>query len=145
MAINVEFYHNSSDNEVLNKTLVAGPVIPVTLKSDTPVEKPEFMLSSANYNDYYNYAYIPSLGKYYYVAAPTKAMGDTVLLQLTEDVIMTLKEKIKTLTCTVAKNENVADAYLFDDAYKVKAYRDIVTQPFPNSLDQNSIVLMTLG
>lgn len=145
MAIVVEFYHNTSDYEVVDKSLEAGPEITVNLKSDTPVEQPEFTFSKTGFSEYYNYCYIPAWDKYYYVSAPVNLMGDMISIKCVEDVLMTLKDEIKELECTVLRNSEKADAYLPDSGYKTRAYQNIVTLPFPNAMNENHVVLMTLG
>lgn len=145
MNVTLNFFNNSNDSNVLNKNLVNGATIQATLKQDTATEEPVFVLSKSGYDSYYNYLYCEELGRYYFVDTPTILQGGIVELHCSVDVLMTYANDIKNIECTIARNETKIDGYLYDDAYKIRAYKDIVTKTFPRGLTENSLVLITLG
>lgn len=145
MTVTLNFFHNSSDTNVLNKNLINGATISAVLKEDTSEEEPVFILSNANYNDYYNYLYCEELERYYFVAPPVHLQAGRVQLQCSVDVLETYKDDILNLRATVARNETYKNGYLMDGGYNSLAYEKVVTLPFPNGFQQDSVILMTMG
>ena len=93
-----------------------------------------------------NYAYIDTLGKYYF-REEFEIENNTLLIHLKEDVRMNFATQILATECTVARleNEKKANAYLLDANYQAKAYKKHVQRNFPNSIDNFSFILMTVG
>lgn len=92
-----------------------------------------------------NFCYIAETGKYYFISPDYKIENQSVIIALKEDVLMSFKTAIYSQTCTVSKNENSSNSYLYDDGYQLLAYKNIVTKEFPQGLTDNSIILMTVG
>lgn len=90
-----------------------------------------------------NYAYIPDFGRYYFVKYEIDS--NFVLLNCEVDVRKTYENPIRGLTCTVTRNENLKNGYLHDNNYSVYAYEQVVCKMFPNAMNQDSIILMTVG
>ena len=67
------------------------------------------------------------------------------MYDLLEDVRYSHREGIKGLTCTVARNENLKNGYLHDSSYNIYAYEQVVCKMYPNAINQDSIILMTVG
>lgn len=92
-----------------------------------------------------NYCYIATTGKYYYIAPNYEIENSSVIIHLKEDVLMSYKTQLLAQTCTISRNENVANGYLIDPNYQALSYRKIVTRNFPKSLDNFSYIIMTVG
>lgn len=92
-----------------------------------------------------NYCYIGETGKYYYINPDYKIENQSVIIALKEDVLMSYKTQLLIQTCTVSRNESLSNAYLLDNGYQLKAYNIIATRPFPQGLETESIILMTIG
>ena len=92
-----------------------------------------------------NYCYIGDTGKYYYINPDYKIENQSVIIALKEDVLMSYKTQLLIQTCTVSRNESLSNAYLLDNGYQLKAYNIIATRPFPQGLETESIILMTIG
>ena len=90
-----------------------------------------------------NYAYIPDFGRYYFVKYEIDS--NFVLLNCEVDVRTSYKDGIRDLTCTVTRNENLKNGYLHDSNYNVYAYEQVVCKMYPNAINQDSIILMTVG
>lgn len=93
-----------------------------------------------------NYAYIDTLGKYYF-REQFEIENNTLLIHLKEDVRMNFATQILATECTVARleDEKKANAYLLDPDYQAKAYKKYVQRNFPNSINDFSFILMTVG
>lgn len=87
-------YINSSDPRVLNKTITQRQTFTVTLKDDTDIMRPVIELRGATLPPATNYAYIQSLGRYYYIESQTIKPGNITSIQLRCDVLMSYKATI---------------------------------------------------
>lgn len=92
-----------------------------------------------------NFCLIPETGKYYFINPDYKIENQSVIIALKEDVLMSFKDILLAQTCTVSRNENLSNAYLYDNGYQLLAYKNIVCKKFPAGLTDNSIILMTVG
>lgn len=92
-----------------------------------------------------NYIYLSDKNRYYFVEKHSFQKGQKVVYELLVDVRTSHKENIRALTCTVTRNENLKNGYLHDPNYSVYAYEQIVCKMFPNAINQDSIILMTVG
>lgn len=92
-----------------------------------------------------NYCYIGETGKYYYINPDYKIENQSVIIALKEDVLMSFKTQLLAQTMTISRNEKLSNAYLYDNGYQLLAYKTAVTRLFPHGLDNDTIVLMTIG
>lgn len=142
-------YIVNDDIRVLNKNLsnaVKGDVT-ITYKDVTEMIRPQIILNYDNVNlKNVNYVYLSDKQRFYFVdGSPQLLTGNRILYNLKCDVRMSHKDIIKNLTATITRNENKYNQYLPDNEYKVLTYETISTHLFPNSVDNNSIILMTTG
>lgn len=145
--MNIKLYSTTSPAIKVNKALVQKSDI--TGEPHEIVSDKEMTLRLAIGNlasvKASNYCYIGETGKYYYINPDYKIENQSVIIALKEDVLMSFKTAIYSQTCTVSKNENSSNSYLYDDGYQLLAYKNIVTKEFPQGLTDNSIILMTVG
>lgn len=92
-----------------------------------------------------NYCHIPETGKYYFINPDYKIENQSVIIALKEDVLMSFRSQLLAQTCTVSRNEQLSNAYLFDNGYQLLAYKNIVCKMFPVGIDTDTIILMTIG
>lgn len=119
----------------------------ITYKEATEFIRPIIVLDydgSLNMRDC-NYIYLSDKNRYYFVEKHSFQKGQKVVYELLEDVRTSHKEGIRALTCTVTRNEKLKNGYLPDSSYKTYAYEQIVCKMFPNAINQDSIILMTVG
>lgn len=119
----------------------------ITYKDATEFIRPIIVLDydgSWNMRDC-NYIYLSDKNRYYFVEKHSFQKGQKVVFELLVDVRTSHKEGIRALTCTVTRNENLKNGYLHDSNYSVYAYEQIVCKMFPNTINQDSIILMTVG
>lgn len=88
----------------------------VNLKRDTSIMSPTFILST--YDPAYNYVYVPSWGRYYFVN--DVVLGNTNLFELhcTFDALASYKASIGSYTCFVERTSDATkyDLSLYDNA-----------------------------
>ena len=103
--IEILFYNNSQDKATINKTLngatslsglfiqpfnIINPVI--VIRSNTPVT--------------FNYCFVPSLNRYYFVESITVQTANTYQISLSVDVLQTYAQEILNSTGTILTREN---------------------------------------
>lgn len=103
--VEILFYNNSQDKQIINKSLndatslsglfihpfnVINPVI--VIRSNTPVT--------------FNYCFIPSLNRYYFVESITIQTANTYQISLNIDVLQTYAQEILNSTGTILTREN---------------------------------------
>ena len=145
--MNIKLYNTSSPRIKVNKTLnliadINGEPHDIVSETEMSVRLTIGHLVGVQGS---NYAYIASTGKYYYISPNYQIDNQSVIVNLKEDVLMSLKTQLLAQTCTISKNEFLSDAYLYDDNYKIDAFNKIVTKEFSNGFDTESIVLLTTG
>lgn len=142
-------YVVKDDKRKANKNLsnIIKENVIITYKDATEFIRPIIVLDydgSWNMRDC-NYIYLSDKNRYYFVEKHSFQKGQKVVYELLVDVRTSHKEGIRGLTCTVTRNENLKNGYLHDSNYSVYAYEQIVCKMFPNAINQDSIILMTVG
>lgn len=142
--MNVIFYNTTSDKRYLVKTLTDALPLTVNAKNAVQYKTVVFEMSKGSGVATKNYAYIQEFNSYYFVSVKDYNNGFLkVTLEL--DVRMTFANDIKALSGTVARNEFASNGYLVDGKYQTLCYKEIVTRKFPVSLNNDSMVLITVG
>lgn len=127
--MNIIFYNYNGYSNKLNKTLTGGD----TLSGDFNInyDTSDTVIKLRISNDFnYNYCYIPSLERYYFVTVKEIYRNGIVLLSLHIDVLQTYKEKILAASIRLA-DEKTQETKIFTSD-------DIVNGSFVN-------VMVTLG
>lgn len=114
----VIFYYNVSDGRVINKDLIDPKTFEGEFCSDVDVMNPIVRFSSDGILRY-NYAYIPSLQRYYDVVNRTAYRDGCWDVTFAEDVLMSFRRDIMNLSVIVDKqsmpsngNEYIDDSSL---------------------------------
>lgn len=145
---NIILYKNTSDRRCLNKNLTGSITLSnVTFTTPLNIESWECDIdkSTVDFNqDVYNYCY-NSFYPGYYFCKFTQISSNIVHCVATLDPLMSYSAQIKKLTATVDRQENKSNGYLFDSGYSAVAYKQVTTKTFPNAIDNDSIILLTIG
>ena len=145
----ITFYNTPSDPRVVNKTLgtSTGSATGVLHERVNSINM-TVRLPGTCYNvvTQSNYVMLDLTQKYYFIES-YEVQNDCCYIVLKEDVLMSYATQIEALRCTVARTESEtkANAYLIDQQYKAKAYKKYVQRLFPNSVENWSYILMTVG
>ena len=145
MAVTVKLYKYAGDPGTVDKTLDETTAISCSceFRAEQDVLNPELTVSGGNLSEY-NYMYIDRYKRYYYINVSTFPTGKW-LIHGHVDVLKTYTAGIHGLTGTVTRSETLANGYLPDERYKAKGYKAIVTKSFPAGVNNDSIILMTVG
>ena len=144
--MNINIFATNSPNNQLEKVLVSIATTTGYIKDPTERKKPvvRFKLSDLSNLENCNYFYIPDFRRYYFKTGLTNDNGECVVT-MREDVLMSWKDEIKMNAATVTRNENISNGYLNDPQFKAVAYEEIVTRQFPNAMEDDTLILMTVG
>ena len=136
----------TNDNNNLTKTFTTKKTVNVKLKEETNIINPTFIINGSitDLADI-NYCYVADLKRYYFVNEPIVGLGNIVELPCSVDVLMSNKSEILAIKGTVRRAENLSNGYIADDNYKSLAYTNIVTKRFPNAMENDSFILLTVG
>lgn len=144
--MNIKLYNTTSPKNKLSKTL--NLVADITGESNINVGKnnTQFILSKGHLTGVKgsNYLLCEDTGKYYFIE-DYEIQNQTVIITCKIDVLMSYRTQILANTCTISKNEAIANSYLYDNGYQLKSYNIVSTVPFPRGLTTDSIILMTIG
>ena len=147
MADNVDviLYTITDDARVLHKTLSSGSTYSCTFRAPVDVKDPTIRISTSDNLSDINYMYISRYGRYYFVNRIDVGPNELWTLTGHVDVLMSNQTQLEQLSGTLERSETVYNGYLNDPEYKALAYRQIVTKQFPNAIDQDSFILVTVG
>lgn len=141
----ITLYKNKSDLKVMNKQLTKVKDIEKYELFDIDVVTPTFILTYEPSIIDSNYLYYDKNKRYYYINEISRIDGGEVIIKCSVDVLMSFKTDILNCKATIDRNENERNGYLNDSSYKAYAYSQIVAKKFPNGMNDDSIILMTIG
>lgn len=135
----INLYRCSADNRVVDKSNYLSDLVTLNCEMvNTDILDPTIKLSS-NYLTY-NYAYIPSFNRWYFVRGDDTIEGTHILKFCHVDVLMTYKNEIKNLTCHVIRNENEPLNEISDNI-PVILKKQIISQTFGMELGELNYVM----
>lgn len=115
--MNITLYHNNADPRVVNKGTKLTTIATVDAKPFYPlnVATPVFRLEYLSTFNSVNYCYVPSLGRYYFVAAPVLESGNAMILRCDCDVLYSFRTDILNLKTICARNEYDYNEFITDN------------------------------
>lgn len=95
------FYKYNGKYNALPKTLGEGTTLPGLLRDTCDRATPTLTVRSASPMFDFNYCYIPTFGRYYFIDRIDVQSNDTYRLTLSVDVLQTYHKQILSSDCTV--------------------------------------------
>lgn len=143
----IKLYYNSSDNRCIKKVLTDEFSITGTLRETTSIINPEITVTST-VPLRYNYCYIPSLKRYYYINNIISVKNGIWKLIMEVDPLMSFKNDILALKVVVSKqsSESNGDEYIDDGSLVTDNLMFKTVYNFANGFNNNSeYILITAG
>lgn len=141
----VKLYKNLSDPKNVSKLLADGLTINGVARDPVDVVNPVIEYEGDNTTlAGYNYAYIEDYARYYFMDVQNVSYNMNTLT-LHCDVLKTAAAWLLVRSATITRNEKLYNSYLNDPEFNSYAYTNIVTKAFPNAVNLDSIILMTVG
>lgn len=143
----ITLYNQDNDNRVVSKTLGAATLTlsDAVARDSFDVRSGDIMITTDTDISMCNYCYIAELSRYYYIKDITIYRKGVWVISLKCDVLMTFASGIRSLSGTVDRQENKYNGYIPDGEYKQLAYSQITAKAFPNAMNSDTLILMTVG
>ena len=118
--VSVHLHRITDSPNKLEKRLVNPLPLSGILNTDIDICYPTLRVKASNVVDY-NYCYVPSLSRYYFIRSIDANSGAYYVLHLAIDVLMTYRLQIANLTGIVTNSDN-SNPYIngFIDSYDVR-------------------------
>lgn len=147
--MDVKFYYNASDDRVVNKRLLEmdGNVFTGVPRDEISVMNPIIRFESDEILRY-NYAYIPSLQRYYSIVDRTAFRQGVWDVTFAVDVLMSFRRDISDLVVVVDKQSMIAngDEYIDDGSLVSENVMFQSVYEFPNGFNNTGeYILITAG
>ena len=117
---NIIAYRLNDERHKLNKNLTPVTILEGMFTAPLGIKALELDVVNYDINNSYNYVYIPSLKRYYYVTNIQLTTKNHTKLILQEDVLMSWAELIRSQTAFIVRQENNYDDKLFDNRLPLK-------------------------
>lgn len=115
MSISITFYQNSAETNRVNKTSYMTFVSTLTgeFKDEIDIMSPTILIETSDIPNY-NYCYISTLGRYYFIDNYTIVRTGLIELELSVDLLMSYKDKILQQTAFINTQQNNYNDYIVD-------------------------------
>lgn len=144
--MNIILYVNNSEKNKIGKNLTDDFLLSGTVRDATNIINPVILIELNEIGNY-NYCYISSFNRYYFITDITVIRTGLYAISLMVDVLESFKTDIKNLSVILLNTQNVGvNNYLPSQVFRnnVKAKTDIIN--FPNGLNDNGeFILITAG
>lgn len=134
-------YKCTSENQRVDKSsyLGSGSTYTFSFKDESSAFEPSVLISTSTNITDKNYAYIDTLGRYYYITDITLVRAGLYRVKLHVDVLMTYRTQIKACSAVIKRQELDTNMYLDDPEFKVYNNKRIdcytFSSPFTKSLE----------
>lgn len=126
----IKLFNTISDTRKLEKTLTNEKEIQGVFKKEELEQTPRLYITGLD-PTIYNYVFIESLNKYYFIVQKEYINNNRFVLYLKIDLLMTYKEQIKLIRATKVKGAT-GNNYLIGNNFPVEVKEEIQKIPFPN-------------
>lgn len=146
--MDIVLYITGSERNALHKNLQNEIVLTGSLRNESSVIYPSFLLEIDNPTDY-NYCFIPEFNRYYFITDMVSVRTNLWRVACTVDVLMSYQAQIMNLEVIASDltlGENPSSTYMHGEQWQttVKTKTDIIS--FPNGLlDDGEYILITSG
>lgn len=135
-------YKQNDENDVLSKILTGVSVFDGSFNS--AINLKNINIDVTDYYRNYNYVYIPSLDRYYYVDSIEYISSDFARLHLKEDVLMSWKNLIKSQKAFITRYENSSEINIVDNRLPYEDTLRVVFDSFDSTPTESSKVNVEL-
>lgn len=140
----ITLYNNSSDPLVVDKSLSNALTLTGDLREMCDVENPSLLIEGTTLLNY-NYAYIPEFNRYYFFKKPPTAVAKNLMvLELTEDYLMSYKTEIKATKAIIKRQERLYNKYLNDSDALSYSYEILSAYAFDTPFTKTSVPYLTM-
>lgn len=117
--IEIYTFNNTSANNVVHKNITQIEQTTCDFYGDIDVKRPVVILYNLT-SKLANYAYIPELGRYYYIESAVIKNDGRLILYLNSDPLMSFWDAYKNSPCVAKRSSSNYDPYLVDEMISVR-------------------------
>lgn len=136
--MNIYFYSTKSENNRLEKVLENETLLSGTMKNAIDLINPVLQVCT-NLMEF-NYCYIPSLSRYYFIDKVEITRTHLYTLYLKIDVLQTYKEQIKNLKVVLSGSQSNPYYKNYIDGVDVRT--EYTTHQFENNFEENGEIIL---
>ena len=136
--MNIYFYSTKSENNRLEKVLENETLLSGTMKNAIDLINPVLQVCTNLMQ--FNYCYIPSLSRYYFIDKVEITRTHLYTLYLKIDVLQTYKEQIKNLKVVLSASKSNPYYKNYIDSVDVRT--DYTTYQFENNFEENGEAIL---
>ena len=138
------FYYTTTPEHYLKKD-ISNVIDTLTCNVYNEQNIESVQLETTLFKNYEKANYVKILNKYYFIRSKLRE-HNIIRFQLEEDVLFSiLNNNLDKISIIADRQENIYNNYINDDEMKGLAYTQVATIPFTNSLNQDTVILMTVG
>lgn len=146
--MDIVLYINTSERQAIHKTIGSPITLTGSLRGESSIINPSFVIEIGNPSGY-NYCYIPSFGRYYFITNITSVRTDLWRIDCSVDVLMSFATDILNLDVIVSDvsiGESPTSTYFSGEQWQttVKTKTDVINFPY-GLLDNGEYILITSG
>lgn len=138
--ISVEFYINSSDKRVINKTLTETGAFSCTLKNGTNIINPVFVISGVDgafINS--NYVVVPDFKRKYFINNIVSVANGVWEVSCHVDVLSSFYHEITDNNAIINRQASKWNLFLNDNSFQCYQNPYIVQKQFPNGFSTSAL------
>ena len=147
--MDISFYRNKSDNNVMDKDTTLSGTISGTMREACSIVNPVFTIEDfTSFNPATaNYCYIASFGRYYYINNIVVITNKLYEVHCHVDVLASFKSGIRSNSAVIARQENkdCYNLYLQDGVFKQLANPNYEIKKFPSGFSGKHYILVVAG
>lgn len=139
----IVLYKNNSVPNKVDKSLTQVASVSGTLRADTSMLAPTFLLMTASIN--FNYFKVVEWDRYYFLGPVEYGLSGTITISGAIDILMSFSSDIKKARAIVERQENLWNMYLNDNTIMMNQNAKHKIIKFPNSFNDFSYILALAG
>lgn len=149
MAITMSLYQINEDFRTVGKTIpTATSTHTIKLKDGCSIDSPIVSFSAqASAIAPLNYAYIDTFGRYYFIRDRKSLVNGVVELTLESDPWESFRAQLLNVEATINRSAkaSLVNGFLMDSGYQLLAYKHCAIRNFPVGIDDDTMILTTVG
>lgn len=144
MSFNINLMLNTSDVNVVDKTVSILSTVSGTLKEQTSILTPTIKIQGSIPTSC-NYFYISEFNRYYYITDISSITANVFEISGRVDVLKTYSSAIKGCTGIVARQQNNWNLYIDDGSFKTYQNDRVQLLSFPSGFTTEQFVIAISG
>lgn len=142
----ITFYKNTSENNALYKSLTEITTVTGVLKEQSSMIDPIIIFENIDsYIGQINYVYIAEFNRYYFITNIESVHNNLWRVSMHVDVLYTYRDKIKSNSAIIERNEIEYDLKLNDGIFKTAQNPRIAQFTFPSGFTNWDFVIGIAG